>query len=403
MARRPVDFKALLARGAQAGPSSWAAAPGRPVAISFGGGLPDPSTFPIEDLVEATERVLRRDGAAALQYGGLFGYEGLRDYIAERVRRDDGNAVEREQVLLTSGSAQAFSLACFAFVDPGDTVIVEAPTFPGSLRALRAYGADLVGIPVDEGGMQMERLEEKLAQLQARGVRPKLLYTIPNFHNPAGVTLALDRRRRLVELAQDTGMLIVEDDAYGDLRYEGEALPSLLSLDDSGIVIKLGSFSKVLAAGLRLGWAVGPPDAIAAMTSVRHDMGVSPFVARLVAEYASMGRLESHIREITGVYRAKRDRMLSALGEYCGPWVRWRRPEGGFFLWLELAAQVDPDRLAGALADEGVGYVPGTAFYADGGGRGQLRLAFSYVPSTDIERGIVNLGRALARSVDGGG
>ena len=398
MAKASVDIRSLMTGAAGAAPSSWAAAPGRQVAISFGGGLPDPATFPIEELIADVATVLRRDGDSALQYGGLVGYDGLRESIAERSRRADGRAVDGGNVVLTTGSAHALSLACFAFVSAGDTVLIEAPTFAGSLRAIRSYGGRLVTVSVDERGMSVDDLEEKLAALKAEGRRPKLLYTIPNFHNPAGVTMSLERRRRLVRLAQEWQFLIVEDDAYGDLRYDGEPLPSLFALDDSGLVLKLGSFSKILAAGLRMGWAIGDPEVVGALTSVRHDMGVSPMVARTIAEFSKV-RLEPHIQRLIAHYRGKRDRMVAALGERCAPWVRFTTPEGGFFLWLELAPEVDPDALAQATADEDVGYVPGTSFFADGDGRRNLRLAFSFVPSDDIERGIAGLGRALSRSV----
>jgi len=394
-----VDIKALLAPAAASGGSAWAAAPGGPVAISFGGGLPDPVTFPAEEIELAMKRVLRQDAAAALQYGGLMGFEGLRERIAAKVRREDGRTIGADQVTLTAGSSHAISLACFAFVSPGDSVLVEAPTFAGSLRAIRSYGARIVSVPVDEHGLSIDGLEARLAELRTAGRRPKLLYTIPNFHNPSGATMTTERRRRLVELAREWGLLIVEDDAYGDLRYEGEPAPSLFSLDEAGLVLKLGSFSKVLAAGLRLGWAAGHPDAVAALVSVRHDMGVSPLIARTVAGYAAGGGLERHIQRLVAHYRAKRDLMVAALGEHCAPYVRFATPAGGFFIWLALAEGVDPDRLAEAAAQESVGYVPGTAFFADGGGRRNVRLAFSFAPSDDIERGIAALGRALARSV----
>lgn len=395
------DIKSLLAPAAASGGSAWAAASGGPAAISFGGGLPDPETFPIEELRAAADQVLRQDGKAALQYGGLMGFEGLRQLLAERHQRADGRAISPEQVTLTSGSSHAISLACFAFAAPGDTVLVEAPTFAGSLRAIRSYGARIESAPVDGQGIVVEHLEKTLKRLHAAKRRPKLLYTIPDFHNPAGVTLGLERRKRLVELAQRWGFLVLEDAAYGDLRYDGEPLPSLFALDGSGAVLKLGSFSKIMAAGFRLGWAAGHPDAIAALNAVRHDMGVSAFGARTVAGYAAGGRLGRHIQRLRVHYRAKRDRMASALGEHCAPYVRYAVPEGGFFIWLELAQGVDPDRLARAAAEESVGYVPGTAFFANGEGRRNVRLAFSFAPLDDIDRGIEQLGRALARSAQG--
>ncbi len=397
MSQAPLDLKALMTPAAQGG-SSWGAVQGRPVAISFGGGLPDPASLPIADLAAAADRVLRRDGAAALQYGGLYGFEGLRDLLAAKVRADDGREVQREQIVLTSGSAHAISLACFAFVNPGDTVLIEAPSFAGSIRAIRSYGARLVSVPVDAHGLVADALESTLRDLKAKGVRPKLLYTIPNFHNPAGVTLTMERRRRVVALAADAGTLVLEDDAYGDLRYDGEPIPSLLSLDQYGAVIKLGSFSKILAPGLRMGWAVGQQEAVAAMVSVRHDMGVSPFLARTIGEYVGAGKLGPHIQGLVSLYRRKRDLMLALLGEHCGGRLRWTVPEGGFFTWVELAEGIDPDRLLNAAGDEGISYVPGPAFFADAGGRRHLRLAFSYASEPQIEQGIAALGRALEKA-----
>ena len=393
------DIRSLLSPSARAGSSSWSAAPGRTTAITFGGGLPDPDTFPIDDLARAAEIALRED-QWALQYGGLYGYEGLRDLLIERIRASDGVALELEQVALTSGSAQALSLACFAFLAPRDIVIVEEPTFAGSLRAVRSYGADLAVVPIDEHGLDVDNLEELLKRLDERERRPKLLYTIPNFHNPTGVTMSLPRREKLVALAARYRFVIVEDDAYGDLRYDGAPLPSLLSLDEAGLVVKLGSFSKIAAAGLRLGWAAGDAEAIAALTSVRHDMGTSAFIARTVYHFAKDGRLAGHVKGLIGHYRRKRDAMLDALDEHCAGYASWQRPEGGFFVWLTLPRGVTTRKLGAYAADEGVGFVPGGAFYNANGGERSLRLAFSHLPLGDIERGVAGLGRALRRCVE---
>ncbi len=394
-----VDIRTLLSPSALGGSSSWSAAPGRTTAITFGGGLPDPETFPIDDLARAAETALRED-QWALQYGGLYGYEDLRGLLAERTRETDGVALDIEQIVLTSGSAHALSLACFAFLAPRDVVIVEAPTFAGSLRAIRSYGADLAVVPIDEHGLDVDNLEELLERLLERERRPKLLYTIPNFHNPTGVTMPLRRREKLADLAARYRFLIAEDDAYGDLRYEGAPLPSLLSLDETGLVLKLGSFSKIAAAGLRLGWAAGDADAIAALTSVRHDMGTSAFIARTVYQFAKDRRLAKHVEGLIEHYRRKRDAMLDALDEHCAGYASWRRPEGGFFVWLTLPRGMTTRKLGAYAADEGVGFVPGSAFYNANGGERSLRLAFSHLPIEDVERGIAGLGRALRRCAE---
>ena len=393
------DIRSLLSPSAQAGSSSWSAAPGRTTGIIFGGGLPDPETFPIDELARAAETALRED-QWALQYGGVYGYEGLRGLLIEKIQDSDGVPLELEQIVLTSGSAQALSLACFAFLAPRDVVIVEAPTFAGSLRAIRSYGADLAVVPVDEHGLDVENLEDLLERLAERGRRPKLLYTIPNFHNPTGVTMSLRRREKLAALAARYRFVIVEDDAYGDLRYEGAPLPSLLSLDEAGLVVKMGSFSKIAAAGLRLGWAAGDAEAIAALTSVRHDMGTSAFIARTVYHFAKDGRLATHVEGLIEHYRRKRDAMLDALDEHCAGYASWRRPEGGFFVWLTLPHGVTARKLGAHAADEGVGFVAGGAFYDANGGERSLRLAFSHLPLGDIERGVAGLGRALRRCAE---
>ncbi len=390
------DFTKVLSESARlTGPLPWGPPAARPARISFGGGIPDPEHVPVAQLLRASQRALAHDGGSALTYGGLYGYERLRDILVDKVRSDDGVSLERDQVVITNGSSQAIALVCGAFVRRGDTVFVEAPTFAGSLRAFQSFGATIVAVPLDEQGMRLDVLERELARVQASGGTPKAVYTIANFNNPSGLSLSAERRKRLLKVAENAGVLVVEDDAYGDLRYEGVRPPSLLSIDAQGLAIKLGTFSKVVAAGLRIGWAVGHPDAIAAMTSVRHDMGVSPWLTRTLAEWLSSGNLGPHLEAMLTLYRGKRDAMLSALEEYCAPHLRWQRPEGGFFVWAEMSSGIDPDRFTRAAAEEGIGYVPGTAFFQDGRGRRHIRLAFSHVHGRDIDPGVAALGRAL--------
>ena len=397
-----LDLQALFSRAAQATPIAPARAntgPPRAPAISFGGGIPDPASFPLVDLQAAAAEVLSGEGIEALEYGGPYGYEGLRELIAAQARAR-GEDVQKDQVLITVGSSQALSLACFSLLNPGDAVVLEMPSFSGSIRAIRSYGVELVALPLDGQGIDLSTLEQHLHDLGRHSVRAKLLYTIANFHNPAGVTMTAARRHALVDLAQRWGFLVVEDDAYGDLRYEGAPEPSLLSLDRTGSVLKMGTFSKTLAPGLRLGWALGSRDLIANLASARHDMGVSPLLARLVARYMEDGRLDAHIQKVISVYRAKRDAMLASLDKHCSRFATWTRPQGGFFMWLTLKDGVDPDRLADAAANEGVGFVPGGAFFTDGAGRDYVRLAFSQASLQDIDVGIAAFGRALARAAD---
>lgn len=398
MRHETFDFSGLVVRGATTTRPVWGAS-GKPPLFSFLVGAPDPSTFPIHDLVASSERVLRQDGGTGvLEYGGLYGFEGLRDLLAAKTSREDGRPIERDQVLLTTGGAQALTLACFAFVNPGDVVIAEAPSFGWFLRAIPAYGADLVTIPVDEQGMRVDELEKKLGELRKAGRRVKLIYTIPTCHNPTGSTMPIERRERLLSLAAAAGAAILEDDTYTDLLFEGERPRSLFSLDQAEAVIKVGTFSKILAPGLRVGWAIANASAITAMVSVRHDMGMSPLLTRLVADYAGSGRLETHIERLVSLYRQKCDATIAALGEHCGPLVRWRRPDGGFYVWAEMTEEVDPERLQQAAAQEGVAYGQGTSHFVGGMGRQFARLAFSAIPAGDIEPGIAAFGRALHKA-----
>ncbi len=390
-------LKSLLSRAALASP----AAVGGPASpnVGFGSGFPDPAYFPLDGLADAARHVLEHDGAAALQYTADFaGDAGLRDLIAQKVLREDERSIERAQVILTSGGSQALSLLFFALVDPGDVVLVESPTYGRMLTALRQYGATLVSIPVDEHGMRVDELERALGHLSDRSQRPKVLYTIPTFHSPTGTCMAPDRRRRLVDLARSWNFVVAEDDTYRELRFEGVDLPSLFSLDQSGLVVRIGTFSKLLAPGIRLGWAAGHEELVARVAGVRHDLGASPWIAKTVARFLAEGHLERHVQELVRVYRGKRDRMAAALGEHCGGLASWRTPQGGFHLWLELASRVDPEKLAAEAAAEGVRYLPGPAHYASGGGERNIRLAFSQPTLEEIDSGIAALGRALARS-----
>jgi 2-aminoadipate transaminase len=302
--------------------------------------------------------------------------------------------------MLTAGGGHAISLAVQAFVDPGDNVVVEAPTWEYPRRDIEVAGGRTVAIPLDDGGMRIDLLEEHLAMLGARGERLKLLYTIATFNVPTGVCLSLDRRRRLVDLAHAHGFMIIEDNVYGDLRYDGEPLPTLASLDHAGAVLTIESFSKTVMPGLRLGWVTGHREAITALARVRRDLGVGQLVARVMAEFLTEDRLDPHIAEVCARNRSKRDVSLSAFEEHCTGAMTWNRPAGGYFIWLELADHIDPAALRRRAFERGVVCRPGERFYGEDRDEGleRMRFAFTAVPSTELERAIATLGIAAEES-----
>jgi len=307
-----------------------------------------------------------------------------------KLKRDNGVDARPENVLITAGASQAIDLVCAALLDPGDVILTEEPTFLGALRIFRAHGATIVGVPMDDRGMQMDVLESRLAEMKAEGVRPKFIYTIPSFQNPTGVTTPLERRQRILALAKEYNAAVIEDDAYFDLRFTGEHLPMMYTLDDAGLVIYTGTFSKIIGAGLRLGWVIGPEPLIHKVAKLKADGGTSPFTSHVVAEYAP-SQLEGHVKELVAVYRTRRDTMIAALGAEMPAGVEWTEPEGGFFVWLTLPEGMDAVAMAPEAAAHGVDYVPGTAFYVNGEGRRNIRLAYSFTDEDTIRRGVTIL------------
>jgi 2-aminoadipate transaminase len=397
--------QSLSRRVHAAGPAYWgagaAAAPPPIPPIALTGGVPDPESLPFDDLAEAARVVLEREGRPALQYGGPQGFLGLREWLAERVGQADGLSLGPENLTITNGSAGALANICETFLDPGDVVMVEAPSYPGAMRTIRAQGARVEGVPVDAEGLRPEALAETVEALSRRGARPKLLYTIPNFHNPTGATLSLERRRAVLEIARRHRLLIVEDDAYGEIRFEGERVPSFFALSGGDGVLRVGTFSKTLATGLRVGWVAAAQEAADFLVRMRFDMGTSPWIQRLVAEYVSRGLLDRHLPQVLDIYRRKRDAMVAALAEHCAPYASWRLPSGGFFLWLEMDRRVQPSAIGGlreAAVEEGVAYVSGDTFFVNRSGNQFIRLAYSFVAEQEIEEAIRRLGRALKRA-----
>jgi 2-aminoadipate transaminase len=373
-----------------------------PGCISFAGGLPAPEAFPVEEIAVVTERILREQGARALQYGPTEGYYPLRELIANQLSSHD-LAVSPENVLITSGSQQALDLLGRIFLDAGDTLVVESPTYLGAFQAWGAYGVHYRTVPMDEQGMQIERLEEILQQ-----VKPKWVYTLPNFQNPSGVTLSSERRTRLVELTARYQVPVVEDDPYGHLRFVGEPQSSLLNLSGRldlggpgkpGHVFYLGTFSKVLAPGLRLGWIVAPVEVISKMVQAKQgvDLHTATLNQMIAHAIASSDFLAGHIQKIRRLYSERRDLMLAALERHFPASVRWTRPEGGLFLWVTLPPEMSATELLVVALKQNVAFVPGGPFFANGGedNNNSLRLNFSNASPEQIETGIARLGVAL--------
>jgi len=349
--------------------------------FNMGGGQPDPATLPRQELVEiVTEVLLGDDGAQALMYGDAAGYLGLREAIVDKLHRWEGLDVTPDEVLIVNGSNHGLAVVAQAFVNPGDVAIVEAPTFMGGLRPLRQLQARIETVPLDADGVRVDALEEKVRALRAAGTPAKLFYTIPNFHNPAGVDLPLERRRRVIELAEEHNFAILEDDAYGELRFSGETLPSLYKLAPPGRVVRSATLSKILAAGLRIGYVTAPTEVLARLNSLKLDGGASPFTNRVATRWMQRSH-DTHVRQLIDVYRQKRDALIRGLergfegDEELKP--EWLVPRGGFFLWLQLPPQVDSAKVAQEASERGVGYVPGTAFFADGSGKEFIRLAWT--------------------------
>lgn len=367
--------------------------------ISFAGGFPAPETFPCEEVAEVASQIARLEGATSLQYGPTEGLYALRELIAERLHRQ-GIACTAEEVLITNGSQQALDLIGKVLLDPGDGVIVEQPAYIGGVAALGQYEADFVGVPMDMEGLQVEQLAQRLNERKGQGdaTPVKACYTVTNFQNPSGVTLSLARRRALLALAEKEDFCIIEDNPYGDLRFEGEPIPPIKVDDTSGRVLYLGSFSKVFIPGFRLGYVVGPQAVIAKLAIAKQgaDLCSNTFGQRVILECARRGMLEGLIGRSIDIYRAKRDLMLKALDEYFPPGVTWTRPQGGFFVWVTLPQGMDAKALLPqAVAQERVAYVSGGAFFTDGTGANTIRLAFSQAADDAIVEGIRRLGRFL--------
>jgi 2-aminoadipate transaminase len=371
----------------------------RPEIISLAGGFPDTASFPQEIFDEVMASISGTRLASALQYGPTEGLHELRELI-RGIMAHEGAPALADEIMITSGGQQAIDLSINTFVNKGDIVLVEGPTYPGAVPVLTQKEARVVHVPMDGDGLRVDLLEETLDRLASEGEpAPKLLYTIPNFHNPAGVTMSLERRQHLIRLSRERELLIVEDNPYGQIRFEGDALPTLLELDEgAGWVIYLSTFSKILFPGARTGWVVAPQAVLRKMNLGKQaaDLCSSTLTQLFIVEYLRRHDWREHVARVNDIYRRRRDAMLTALEEEMPADATWTRPRGGLFVWATLPSYFDvKDLLAQALERE-VAFVPGNAAYLDGRGRSSMRLNFSGVDEARISEGVRRLGQAVA-------
>src|SRR3954466_12643719 len=372
----------------------------RPEVISLAGGLPDTGAFPSETLAAVMGRIARESSAEALQYGPTEGLAGAKECIVE-VMAAEGIQADPDDMIVTAGGQQVIDLVARALIDPGDVIIAEAPTYPGAVPVFSSYQADVVQIEMDSDGMRVDLMEEALDRLDREGRRPKFIYTIPTFQNPGGVTMSLPRRRRLVEVAHQREVLVLEDSPYGLLRYEGVPQPTLRELDGGVYVMYLGTFSKILSPGIRLGWVLAPPPVLEKINLGKQaaDLCSSTLSQLMVTAYWELGHWRDYIDLVSERYRARRDTMLDALAEHFPAEASWTHPAGGLFIWATLPDFIDTtDLLARALRDN-VAFVPGAAAYLDGRGHNAMRLNFSGRDEDAIREGIRRIGEVVTEQV----
>ena len=366
----------------------------RPDIISFAGGMPETRSFPMEKVIAAAKCVMEADGSAALQYVGSEGTEQLRKVIVRLMAEDDIH-IHPEDIIVTGGGQQALDLLGKIFITAGDKILVEAPTYVGAIQAFNSYQADMVAVPLDENGIRVDLLEEELKKLKAQGERAKFLYIVPDFHNPAGVTLSQDRREKILALSKEYDLLILEDNPYSRLRFEGKYLKPLRAHDSS--VVYLSTFSKIFSPGVRLGWINAPRPILEKLNLGKQaaDLCSSSFAQRIVAEYFKGDFWREHVKHLTQVYRKRRDAMIAAMEEFFPEEVTWSVPHGGLFLWAQLPEYIDTAEMLAEAISEKVAYITGKAFFPDRSGQNCIRLNFSYPNEEEIHEGIKRLAKVI--------
>ncbi|MCK9225624.1 MAG: PLP-dependent aminotransferase family protein [Candidatus Muirbacterium halophilum] len=372
-----------------------------PGIISFAGGLPAPETFPTEKIKEITSSIIEREGAFMMQYGPTEGDPNLKAQILKLMKNEDDYPFDNENVLVTTASQQGLDMTGKLFVNSGDTIVVGVPTYLGALQSFSAYKANYMGIDLDEEGLITSDLEEKLEAIKKRNEKmPKFIYVIPDFQNPTGITMSLNRRNELLRIAYKFGIPILEDSPYRALRYSGESIPTILSLDKKGYVISMYTFSKTMLPGLRLGWLVSQnKEIIQKLTIIKQgtDLCTPPFTQAIAAEFVKLGHLETQITNNVAYYKQKLKFMLNALEKEMPKidGLSWTKPEGGMFLWVKLPDHMSADDLFPKAVKEKVAYVIGSAFHCNGKGQNTLRVNFSYSTIEDIDLGIKRLAKVI--------
>jgi len=373
-----------------------------PEIISFAGGLPSPQSFPIQDLKGIVQTVLDHHGKVALQYGATQGINELREVIAERsIREGMKGGVTQENIMITSGSQQALDAVGKIFLNPGDIAIVGLPSYLGGINAFRSYEANLVGIPLDKEGMRVDLLEEKIKELIKQDMSVKFIYTVPTFQNPAGTVMPESRRKKLVEIAHEYNLVIIEDDPYGKLRYDIPAVKPIKAFDDEGRVIYMSTFSKILAPGFRLAWIIAAEDIMRKLALCKQalDLCTAPFSQYIAYEFMKSGSLDLHIMKICEMYKPKRDIMMDSMKKYFPEGYICNKPKGGMFSWVTLPEEIDTEVMFLEALKEKVAYVHGKAFCVDGGGGSSMRLNFSYSTNEQLETGMKRLGTVIERKM----
>jgi|TARA_B110000014_G_scaffold165558_1_gene117054 2-aminoadipate transaminase len=372
--------------------------------ITLGGGIPDPDSLPRQQLLESMSRTINVPTDEPLRYGGGVGYEDLRHEMAKRFNKERGANVTAEHFLMTNGSAGAIDLVCSAYLSPGDTVITERPTFSGSVRTFRGHQANIVTIPIDDNGMCTDQLEDTIDKVTKDGSRVKIIYTIATFHNPAGISMSQDRREELLRIAAKHQILVVDDEAYAELYFPSTQLPTDLStLSGCHGVISVGTFSKIIATGLRVGWIHGDPRVLDHVLRMRFDMGNSPLLHHMLTDFMSSGQLDEHIISMRSLYQEKCSALANGLRDYCEPYLTFKEPLGGFFMWINLQHGLDPKSVQAAAVEEGLIAPSGHAFFPhqEEMDSRSIRLAYSWAQKGDLEEAAKRLGRACERVAAG--
>lgn len=373
-----------------------------PEIISFAGGLPNPKSFPLDDLNSIINTVMKQHGKEALQYGTTKGLTSLRESLAERANKDGIKDVTAENIIITNGSQQALDAVGKLFLNPGDTALVGLPTYLGGINAFKSYESNLTGIPLDEEGMRVDVLDDTIKEMLADDITPKFVYVVPTFQNPAGVVMPEKRRKQLVDIANEYDLIIVEDDPYGKLNYDIDHIKPIKAFDDEGRVIYMSTFSKILAPGFRLAWTVASEDLTRKMVICKQalDLCTNTFTQFIANEFMRQGSLDLHIMKICEMYKPKRDIMMESMQKYFPDGYVCNKPKGGMFAWVSLPEGIDTETMFLDAIKHKVAYVHGKAFHVDGGGAQSLRLNFSYSSNDQIDEGMKRLGKVIQEKID---